>query len=341
MRAAFYEGNQTIRTGPGQAVEPSQGRVQIKVSHCGICGTDLHLFHGEMDHRVQIPQIIGHEMSGTIAAIGPGVNGFCVGDRVTVMPLDPCNQCPACCAGHSHICQNLKFLGIDAPGALQSYWTVPAHTLHRLPTSLALAHGAMIEPLAVACHDVRRGKVKAGDYVVVFGSGPIGTLVALAARNQGARVLVSEINPFRLKLAQDLGLEAINPQEQDLLALVTQQTEGAGADVVFEVTGSSAGAELMTKLPRTRGRIVIVGIFSQPPKVDLFRFFWRELHLCGARVYEHQDFEKAIQMAAAGSLPLSQLITKTYGLDQVGVAIRQLEGGGPVMKILIKCTEDE
>jgi 2-desacetyl-2-hydroxyethyl bacteriochlorophyllide A dehydrogenase len=199
----------------------------------------------------------------------------------------------------------------------------------------------MIEPLAVACHDVRRGEVKAGDYVVVFGSGPIGTLVALAARNQGARVLVSEINPFRLKLAQDLGLEAINPQEQDLLALVTQQTEGAGADVVFEVTGSSAGAELMTKLPRIRGRIVIVGIFSQPPKVDLFRFFWRELHLCGARVYEHQDFEKAIQMAAAGSLPLSRLITTTYGLDQVAVAIRQLEGGGPVMKILIKCSEDE
>jgi (R,R)-butanediol dehydrogenase / meso-butanediol dehydrogenase / diacetyl reductase len=89
MRAAFYEGNQTIRTGPGQAVEPSQGRVQIKVSHCGICGTDLHLFHGEMDHRVQIPQIIGHEMSGTIAAIGPGVNGFCVGDRVTVMLCRP------------------------------------------------------------------------------------------------------------------------------------------------------------------------------------------------------------------------------------------------------------
>jgi 2-desacetyl-2-hydroxyethyl bacteriochlorophyllide A dehydrogenase len=341
LRAAFYEGNRTIRTGPSKLVEASQGKVQIKVSHCGICGTDLHLFHGEMDHRVQIPQVIGHEMSGTITAIGRGVNGFGVGDQVTVMPLDPCNQCPACRAGHSHICQNLKFLGIDAPGALQSYWTVPAHTLHRLPPSLALAHGAMIEPLAVACHDVRQGEVKPGDYVVVFGSGPIGTLVALVARSQGARVLVSEINPFRLKLAQDLGFEVVNPLEQDVLAAVTHQTEGAGADVVFEVTGSSMGAELMTQLPRTRGRIVIVGIFSQPPKVDLFRFFWRELQLCGARVYEHQDFEKAIQMAAAGSIPLSHLITETYGLDQVESAIRQLEGGGAVMKILIKCSEDE
>jgi len=341
MRAAFYEGHETIRIGPCEPVAPSPQTVQIKVSHCGICGTDLHLFRGEMDHRVRIPQVIGHEMSGTVTAIGLGVTGFSLGDRVTAMPLDPCNHCPACTAGHSHICQNLKFLGIDAPGALQSYWTVPAHTLHRLPPALSLAHGAMIEPLAVACHDVRLGEVKAGDYVVVFGSGPIGTLVALVARNQGARVLVSEINPFRLELARDLGLEVINPREQDVLKVVTHQTGGAGADVVFEVTGSSAGAEHMTQLPRTRGRIVIVGIFSQPAKVDLFRFFWRELRLCGARVYEHQDFEKAIQMAAEGSMPLNRLISETYGLDQVESGIRQLEGGGPVMKILIKCSEDE
>jgi (R,R)-butanediol dehydrogenase / meso-butanediol dehydrogenase / diacetyl reductase len=341
MRAAFYEGHETIRIGPCKPVEPSQGTVQIKVSHCGICGTDLHLFHGEMDHRVRMPQVIGHEMSGTITVIGPEVDGFSIGDRVTVMPLDPCNHCPACRAGHSHICQNLKFLGIDAPGALQSHWTVPAHTLHHLPPALALAHGAMVEPLAVACHDVRLGEVKAGDYAVVFGSGPIGTLVALVARSQGAKVLVSEINPFRLKLAADLGFEVINPREQDLLEVVTHQTEGAGADVVFEVTGSSMGAELMTQLPRTRGRIVIVGIFSQAPKVDLFRFFWRELRLSGARVYEHEDFEKAIQMATTGSVPLNRLITETYGLDQVESGIRLLEGGGPVMKILIKCAEDE
>jgi (R,R)-butanediol dehydrogenase/meso-butanediol dehydrogenase/diacetyl reductase len=341
MGAAFYEGNETIRIGRCTPVAPSEGSVQIKVSHCGICGTDLHLFRGKMDHRVKVPQIIGHEMSGTVAAVGAAVTDFSIGDRVTVMPLDPCNQCPACRRGHSHICQNLKFLGIDAPGALQSYWTVPAHTLHPLPPALSLTQGAMIEPLAVACHDVRLGEVKTGDHVVVFGGGPIGTLVALVARSQGAKVLVSEINSFRLKLAQDLGFEAINPSEQNLAEVVTRQTGGAGADVVFEVTGSSMGAELMTQLPRTRGRIVIVGIFSQPPKVDLFRFFWRELQLCGARVYEHQDFEKAIQMASTGSIPLNRLITETYGLDQVESGIRQLEGGGPVMKILIRCSEDE
>jgi threonine dehydrogenase-like Zn-dependent dehydrogenase len=134
--------------------------------------------------------------------------------------------------------------------------------------------------------------------------------VALVARSHGAKVLVAEINSFRLRLAQDLGFDAINPSEQNLAEVVTRQTGGAGCDVVFEVTGSSMGAELMTQLPRTRGRIVIVGIFSQPPRVDLFRFFWRELQLCGARVYEHQDFEKAIEMAIRGSIPLNRLISQ-------------------------------
>src|SRR5712691_9951025 len=189
------------------------------------------------------------------------------------MPLDPCNHCPACRAGHSHICQKLKFIGIDAPGALQGLWTVPAHTLHRLPDSLSLEQGAMVEPVAVACHDVRLGEVKRGDYVVVQGGGPIGVLIALVAQSKGARVVISEVNPFRLKLAAEMNLEAVNARETNLVELVDSATGDAGADVVFEVSGSAAGAEMMTKLARVRGRIVVVAVFLDPPNVDLFQFF--------------------------------------------------------------------
>jgi 2-desacetyl-2-hydroxyethyl bacteriochlorophyllide A dehydrogenase len=255
------------------------------------------------------------------------------------MPLDPCNNCPACRAGHNHICQNLKFMGIDTPGAMQTYWTVPAHTLHHLPATLPFQIAALVEPTSVACHAVRLGSVAESEYVVVLGGGPIGTLVALVAKSKGARVLVSEINPYRLQLLKELGLEAMDPRQKDFPAYVTDQTNGAGADVVFEVTGSAAGAELMTKLPRTRGRIVVVAIFADPPKVDLFRFFWRELRLRGARVYEHQDFEAGIRMAASGSLPLDRLITETYPLEQVQSGLQQMERGGAVMKVLIKCGE--
>jgi Threonine dehydrogenase and related Zn-dependent dehydrogenases len=339
MRAAFYEGQERIRIGSCVPVQPAPGQVQIEVSHCGICGTDLHIFHGKMDHRVTFPQVLGHEMSGIIRAVGDGVSGWAIGDRVTVRPLDPCGTCPACKNGHSHICQKLKFIGIDAPGAMQSLWTVPAHTLHRLPDSLSLEQGALIEPLAVACHDVRMGELKAGEYAVVQGGGPIGLLIALVARSAGARVIVTEVNPFRIQLAQELGLDVVNPRETDLVELVNDQTGGAGADVVFEVSGSAAAVEMMTKLPRVRGRIVMVAIHSEPPKVDLFRFFWRELKLLGARVYEPEDFEQAIALAACGNLPLDRVVTKVLPLEGLESAFREMESGGDVMKVLVRCSE--
>ncbi len=339
MQAAFYEGHEVITVGPCSPLTPGPGQVQIRVSHCGICGTDLHIFHGKMDHRVKFPQIVGHEMSGVITAVGDGAGPWKPGDRVTVRPLDPCGNCPACANGHSHICMNLKFIGIDTPGAMQGLWTVPAHTLHRLPESLSFEHAAMIEPVAVACHDVRLGELKAGEFAVVLGGGPIGILIALVARATGAGVLVSELNPFRLELARSLGLEAVDPRDVDLPALVNSRTGGAGADVVFEVTGAAPAVELMTKLPRVRGRMVMVAIHGQPAPIDLFKFFWRELKLIGARVYEPQDFERAIELAAAQSLPLDRLITKVVPLEGLAGAFRDMESGGAVMKILVRCSE--
>lgn len=336
MEAVFYEGNREIRVGTNEAVAPKAGEVQLKVSHCGICGTDLHIYHGAMDQRVTMPQVLGHEMSGTVHALGEGVTGFEVGDKVAVMPLAPCGDCPACEAGHSHICHNLKFLGIDTPGAFQSHWTVPAYTLHKLPDNLSLKHGALIEPLAVACHDVRLADVKQDDYVAVLGGGPIGMLVALVAKNAGANVVVSEINPYRVSLAQSLGMEAVNPKETNLVELVMEQTNNAGADIVFEVSGSQAGASVMTDLLRTRGLAVVVAIFAKAPEIDLFRFFWRELRLQGVRVYESEDFATAIELAASGNLPLDELITDVRPLSELKSGFEDMDKGGQVMKILLE-----
>lgn len=337
MRAAFYNGNRNIQTGPCQPQTPSENQVQLRVSHCGICGTDLHLFHGNMDHRVQLPQVIGHESSATIEAIGPGVTGWNINDRVTVRPLDPCGQCPACRRGHSHVCQKLKFIGIDSPGAMQGLWTVPAHTLHRLPENLPLPTASLIEPIAVACHDVRLGEVVKDEFAVVIGGGPIGALVALVAQHHGARVVVTEINPFRIQLLQTLGLEVYDPRTTDIHALVQSETGDAGADVVFEVSGAAAGAELMTKLPGVRGRVVIVAVFPKPVPVDLHKFFWREMRLIGTRVYEPRDFEEAIALLAAGTIPFPKLITGIYPLDALKQGLLEMEQGADVMKILIDC----
>jgi (R,R)-butanediol dehydrogenase / meso-butanediol dehydrogenase / diacetyl reductase len=335
MKASYYHGKKTLKLGESIPRKPGPDEVRIRVAFCGICGTDLHIYKGGMDKRVSIPQVIGHEMSGEIAEVGSQVKGWSAGDRVVVRPLQPCGTCPACKAGHSHVCYNLKFLGIDTPGAFQSSWTVPAHTLHRIPSNLSFDQAALIEPVAVACHDIRRGELKGGEESVVIGGGPIGLLIALVAVQAGARVLISEVNPFRLHLARDLGLEAVNPKETDLNDFISKRTGGTGADVVFEVTGTPAGAAVMTQLVRVRGRIVVVGVFGDPSKVDLFRFFWRELDLYGARVYEPQDFDKAIALAASGVLPLERLISARWPVTELQKAFEQIEAGTDLMKVLI------
>ncbi|MGC9469681.1 MAG: zinc-dependent alcohol dehydrogenase [Anaerolineae bacterium] len=338
-QAAFYEREQRVRIDEVAVSPPGLGEVQIRIAYGGICGTDLHIYHGKMDARVAPSQIMGHEVSGVVAAVGEGVEDLEIGQKVTVMPLDPCGECPACQAGHSHICLNLKFLGIDTQGGFQSYWTVPAHTVFKLPDVILLRRAALIEPLAVACHDVRLGGVKADDKVVVVGGGPIGALVALVAQHEGADVLVSEVNAARVRIGAELGLEVVNPRSVDLPRLVDERTGGAGADVVFEVTATPAGAEMMTQLPRTRGQIVVVGIFSDPPAVDLHRILWREIKLRGARVYEREDFERAIQLATAEVLPLDDLVSRVYPLERLKEGLDQLAGGGPVMKVLIDLQE--
>ncbi|MGB1208908.1 MAG: zinc-dependent alcohol dehydrogenase, partial [Paracoccaceae bacterium] len=281
INAAYYCGDKRFAVEQITAPAPKPGEVQIDIAYCGICGTDLHVYLGHMDARIGNHRVIGHEMSGRVAALGEGVSGFEVGQKIVVRPLDHCGDCPACDAGHQHICHNLKFLGLDTDGAFQQKWSVPAHTLHALPKDMPLDHAALVEPLAVATHDVRRAGLKPDEDVLVIGGGPIGMLVALAAKQTGANVMISEVNEHRLALAKELGFAVINPKSSDAVAAVNAATNGKGADVVFEVSGTQPGVDLMTAAAATRGRICMVAIHASKPQIDLFQFFWRELEMVG------------------------------------------------------------
>jgi (R,R)-butanediol dehydrogenase / meso-butanediol dehydrogenase / diacetyl reductase len=286
-----------------------------------------------MDARVATPAVIGHEMSGTVSALGDGVDGWSVGDPVTVMPLAWDGTCPACLAGNSHICQNLDFVGIDSPGALQGRWNVDAGLLVPLPAGLSLQHAALVEPTAVAVHDVRRAELEAGQKAVVIGGGPIGVLIAAVARSFGGEFAVVELDPKRRKTIADLGFTVLDPLE-DPVAWVEEWTGGAGADVVFEVSGAAAAVLGAVDYAKVRGTLVVVAIHPEPRPINLQRVFWRELRLLGARVYQRDDFDTAVALLATGAIPADTLITKTVPLRDIQSAFDALTGGD-AMKILI------
>ncbi|WP_431775168.1 zinc-dependent alcohol dehydrogenase [Streptomyces cucumeris] len=336
--AVRYTGARTLDTAPALSSPPGPGEVQLAPAYVGICGTDLHIFHGNMDARVSTPTVIGHEMSGRVVRVGPDVAGWRPGDAVTVMPLRWDGTCPACRADHRHICHHLDFIGIDSPGAMQQRWNVPVSTLIRVPEYLPLRRAALVEPTAVAVHDVDRAAVRDGERVVVVGGGPVGTLIALVARAAGAEVRMVEPSGHRRLLADELRLTSWNPDTDDIPELVRQWTAGAGADVAFEVSGAAAGVNTAVEVLRVRGRMCLVAIHPQPREVNLHRFFWRELTLVGARLYDRADFETAVSLVTDGTVPVERLISRVVPLAQAPTAFEALEGGN-VMKVLVDCTD--
>ncbi|RME66179.1 MAG: Zn-dependent alcohol dehydrogenase, partial [Alphaproteobacteria bacterium] len=208
------------------------------------------------------------------------------------------------------------------------------------PDNVDLRQGALIEPLSVACHDVARARVVAGENVVVIGGGPIGQLIAAVAKAEGANVLISEINPQRRAFAQARGIAAIDPSAADLTAYVNEWTQGAGADAVFEVAGVAPAVAAMTEIAAVRGRICIVAIHTEAPRVDLFRFFWRELEMVGARVYGASDFDRAIALVASGAVDIDSFITDEFPLENIADAFRNANRNPRSMKSIVKCGGD-
>ncbi|MDE1689073.1 zinc-binding dehydrogenase, partial [Streptomyces neyagawaensis] len=203
----------------------------------------------------------------------------------------------------------------------------------------ALDRAALVEPTAVAVHDVGRAQVTDGEKVVVVGGGPVGVLIALVARAAGAQVRVVELSAHRRALAETLGLTVWDPASDDIATLVGTWTADAGADVAFEVSGAAGGVDTAVEVLGVRGRLCLVAIHPRPREVNLHRFFWRELTLVGARLYDRSDFEKAVALVADGTIPADRLISKVVPLTQAPAAFEALEGGGDVMKILVDCTD--
>ena len=339
MKGAYYQAKGQFEVKDSEPVTPAPGEVRLEVAYCGVCGTDVHIYHGVMDQRIKPPQIVGHEASAVVAELGEGVEHVAIGDKVAVRPLrfgapHPFDK------GYAHVGKNLKFIGIDSAGAFQNSWTVPAYTLHKLPDGLSLKHGAFIEPLAVACHDVKIGRVHAGEQCLVIGGGPIGTLIAFVLREKGVTPIVSEINPARRDMLSGFGFNVVDSTAENVVARISALTDEKMIDCAFEVSGSAAGVQTMTEVVNVRGRIVMVAIHGGGPKeVDLFKFFWSEIEMLGARLYEEEDYEEAIRLAAAGDIPFESLITQVATLDDIQRVFEAIDNNPAGMKYLIDCQQ--
>lgn len=231
LKSIVYKGTEVVSFQEKDQPSISEGWALIETSHVGICGSDLNIFAGAHP-RAEAPLILGHEFSGTLIEGHPTLN---VGTRVTVNPLLTCGRCIPCTTGQSHVCENLKLIGIDCDGGMGEYVKVPINSIVELPEGMPMASGALIEPAAVAVHAARQGNYLPGDNVVIFGAGTIGLCVAFTLRSYGAtNITIFEPNELRLKKAEELGFATANPNNNNIKEIVLGQTNGVGADFVFD-----------------------------------------------------------------------------------------------------------
>ena len=340
MRVGLVAGREQIelREFPDPTPEPEKAVVQI--SHCGICGTDLHAFDQGGFYN---PAICGHEWAGTISALGAGVEHLHEGDRVGIGIAPACGRCPECRSGDAAHCSAalLGMLGIGplaAPhGGFASAIGVEAARLYPLHPKLSDLEAAMLEPATVAIHALRRAPLRLGDSVIVLGAGPIGLLVLQCALLAGAgSVVVVEPEPSRAKLAARLGATLVlDPGAEDFESKVRELCGPLGADVVFECAGIPATIDQAVGLARRGGLVSLVGLANVPAQIVPGAWLAREVRLVASLGYLHEEFEVAMQLVADGRLRLEPLHTETVGLDGMEHAFRRLLAGEGAVKILV------
>lgn len=335
MQAAVYKGDRRVEVEEYPVPELGDEDVLLEVSHCGVCGSDIHFV---LEGWGRPNSVGGHEYTGTVAAVGGKVRDWSVGDSVVGGPTVRCGVCEYCRAGRPSLCSGRSSVGEggDFQGAFAEYIKVPANELLRLPDGLSLRHAALTEPLAVALHGISRAGVQPGERVLVTGGGPIGTLSIAALVQLGVTdIVLSEPAPVRRELGERLGARSITPDE-----LVTPRSPNEIAtepfDVALECSGHAAAMEqCLGQLQRT-GRLVLVGAGVKPPRFDPNRILLNELMITGAFCYDADGFERALALLATPEFPRDLLVEpEDVALSGLLGAIEQLGAGEIPAKVMI------
>ena len=299
---------------------PGPGEVRVRVQSVGICGSDVHYYeHGRIgDFVLRAPMILGHEASGVVEEVGADVGSLTPGDVVAMEPGVPCGDCRECRTGRYNLCKDVRFWATPPyDGALAEHVIHPAALAFRLPDHMSTEEGALMEPLAVGVHASERGGVRPGSVVAVNGAGTIGCVTLLAALAYGAsQVIVADVIPARLERARDLGAAAVvDARSESLAEAVMAATGGRGADVGVECSGHPDGAQTLVDASAPAGRVVLVGMGPQPTKIDTVAAMVKEVDL--ATVFRYANaYPTAIQLTAAGRVPVAQLVTDRFSFEE-------------------------
>lgn len=337
MPVAVYRGRGDVAVEHRVVPAPGPGQALVEVSHCGICGSDLHMM---VDGWGKPGLVGGHEFAGVIAAVGDGVADWSAGDEVVGGPSPRCGHCRRCLEGQPSQCENrASSVTDDHDGAFAKYTLVDARSLLRLPDAMSSREAALAEPLAVALHGITRSGLRAGDTAMVIGAGPIGalTIAALVAQGMGP-VTAVEPGEARRKLAIDLGASHVfAPEDLELHPMWEPERISAHAvDVVFECSGKKAAMEAGFNQLRRGGVLTMVGAGIEPPSFDPNRMILNELQVCGSFIYDADGFERALELLASGALPTDLLIDPVdVPLDLLSDAMTGLTEGRIAGKAMV------
>jgi (R,R)-butanediol dehydrogenase/meso-butanediol dehydrogenase/diacetyl reductase len=330
MRAARWYGPKDIRVEDVEVPEVKAGEVKIKVEWCGICGSDLHEYMvgpifipvGSVHPVTQeeAPVTMGHEFAGEVVEKADDVDHLEIGDKVTLEPIYSCGVCENCLSGDYNLCEQLGFHGLaGGGGGLAEYTTFKADFVHKLPDGVSTKEGALIEPLAVAVHSLRRAGFKQGETALVTGAGPIGLSTILALKSAGAQKIISvEIAEARKKFALEFGADFVfDPTEVDVVEEVMKLTDGNGLNAAFETTGVQAGFDTAVLSTERGGRIVVTSIWEEPVEFHLNNLVLVEKEIRGTIVYNRGIFPATISLVEDGRIDAPKMITKEVQLEDV------------------------
>ncbi len=335
---------QQVMTAPGEITfheipipEAGEGQVLVRIHIIGICGSDIHVYHGKHPFT-KYPVTQGHEVSGEIMALGKDVKDFTIGQKVTIEPQEYCGKCYPCTHGKYNLCEELKVMGFQTTGTASHYFAVDASKVTPIPENMGYEEGAMIEPLAVAVHAVRRAGDVAGLKIAVIGAGPIGNLVAQTAKGMGAaQVMVTDVSDYRLKLAKECGADfVVNTKDKEFGAAMLESFGTDKADIIYDCAGNDITINQAIRCARKGSTIILVAVFADMAKADLAVLNDHELDMNTTMMYRHEDYVKAIEMVEDGKIFLRPLMSRVFPFDQFKQAYEYIDANWETaMKILI------